>query len=292
VRFAWDRADPSFWGSDPTCWLRVSQTWAGATSPAFLFIPRVGMEVVVSFIDGDPDRPLVTGCVYNGDNAAPAMLPLQATKSVIRTRSVPFGTGYNELSFEDAIGMERVYLRAERDLSELVQNDHEARVGGNEIVTVGGVQTNMVGFDQQVSVGRHYRHAVGGDRQEMTERNVRRTAGGSVDESVYGTYSLLVGGGVSVRAPQGELVANTARGIALESGSSVLRMTDKEEIDTYEKDKGMTLTSFGSTIHLTQDRVEICVGGSSLVITPQMIQANGKTFPATGNPPPQEPPAE
>src|SRR5690606_19218817 len=122
VRFNWDRAPDSFAG-DHTCWLRVSQSWAGNTAPGFLFIPRVGMEVVVAFVDGDPDRPLVTGCVYNGENPTPGMLPIEATKSMIRTRTVPHGMGYNELSFEDAMGRERVHLRAERDLDELVLRD-------------------------------------------------------------------------------------------------------------------------------------------------------------------------
>jgi hypothetical protein len=125
VRFPWDRADTDLSGHY-TCWLRVGRTWAGQTAPAFLFIPRVGMEVIVSFVDGDPDRPLVIGCVYNGDSATPAMLPPQATKSIIRTRTIPMGTGYNELSFEDAVGMERVFPRAERDLAVMVQHNRDS----------------------------------------------------------------------------------------------------------------------------------------------------------------------
>lgn len=286
VRFPWDRADLLGTG-DPTCWLRVSQAWAGQGAPAFLFIPRVGMEVVVSFIDGDPDRPLVTGCVYNGDNPTPGLLPAQATKSIIRTRSVPNGPGHNELSFEDAQGMERVYLRAERDWSVLVQNDHEVRVDHNEQVSIGATATKRVGVDQQLRVGRHCRRSIGGNELEIVMGDRTSSVGGIVDDYVRGDCALQVDGAMSTRVPQGEWVLSAAHGVTVlqGGGTSVVRMSSDED------DKGITLESYGSRIHLTQDRIELRVGSSSLVITPELIQANGKTLPVVDAPPPSGAPS-
>ena len=90
----------------------------------------VGMEVIVSFIDGDPDRPIITGCIHNGNNHPPDILPFRATKSVIRTRTIPHGPGYNELSFEDAMGMEEIYLKAQPAGAPSALPGERARVPG------------------------------------------------------------------------------------------------------------------------------------------------------------------
>jgi type VI secretion system secreted protein VgrG len=295
VRFHWDRAQDDLTGHF-TCWLRVSQAWAGPTAPAFLFIPRVGMEVVVSFVDGDPDRPIVTGCVYNGDHPTPALLPAQATKSVIRTRSIPMGTGYNELSFDDALGMERVHLRAERDLSQLVQNDLDVRVHRNEHRSVGGGRVDEVGVDHALAIGRHYERTVGGHSTESTDGDATRRVRGALQESVGRGYELDVHGALNTQA-SGEWSAY-ATGITVGAGASMLRLTDEETQRGHDNEKGMTLTSFGSMAHLTEnkiqlkvgesvleianDKIELTLGGSKLVVTKEAIVVNGKTLPAGG----------
>ncbi|MFO0616740.1 MAG: type VI secretion system tip protein TssI/VgrG [Polyangiaceae bacterium] len=133
IQFHWDLEGKS--DDHSSCWVRVLQPWAG-TSWGSQFLPRVGMEVVVTFSGGDPDRPLVLGSVYNGVTPPPFALPGKKTRSGVRTRSTPGGQGYNELSFEDAAGAEQVYLHAERDFDEVVQHDHTRTVYGNEAVTV------------------------------------------------------------------------------------------------------------------------------------------------------------
>ena len=92
-----------------TCWIRVAQSWAGASLGA-MFIPRVGQEVVVEFLEGNPDRPLITGVVYNANRPVPYTLPGNKTRSTIKTNSSPGGSGFNELRFEDKAGEEEVYL--------------------------------------------------------------------------------------------------------------------------------------------------------------------------------------
>lgn len=159
VQFHWDREaiDPS----KTSAWIRLAQTWAGHDSSGlhtFLFIPRVGSEVIVTFVDGDPDRPLVTGSVYNAQNLPPLALPDQATRSVIRTETVGGGDGHNELSFEDAAGKEEVYIRAQRDLRELVLNDHKTHVKRNHTNIVDGKDDETVGGDQWLRVKGSERH--------------------------------------------------------------------------------------------------------------------------------------
>ena len=149
VRFHWDRHSPP--DDRASCWIRVAQTWAGPGWGA-VFLPRVGMEVLVEFLDGDPDRPLVTGSVYNSLNQPPVALPDQRTRSAIRTESSPGGGGYNELRFEDARGREELLLRAQRDLREIALHDNTRTVGRDQTLEVGGNQQITVTGDRLVTV--------------------------------------------------------------------------------------------------------------------------------------------
>lgn len=163
VRFPWDR-DGSQREPDTSCWLRVAQPWAG---PGWgtVFIPRVGMEVLVAFIDGDPDQPLCIGSVYNGQNHPPyAPLPEHKTKSTIRSSSSPGGEGNNELTFEDAAGREEIYVHAQRNLREVVEAAHSLRVGAGQSESVGRDQTITVGKDRSVTVTGNQTVIVKGQR--------------------------------------------------------------------------------------------------------------------------------
>ena len=149
VIFHWDRLSPH--DETASCWIRVAQTWAGL-GWGHQFIPRIGMEVLVEFIDGDPDRPVVTGCVYNGLNRPPYTLPDKKTQSGIKTDSSPGGGGSNELRFEDARGGEEVWLHAQKDFNERVENCHSTSVGSDQSDSVGGNQTNTVQKDQTETI--------------------------------------------------------------------------------------------------------------------------------------------
>ncbi len=160
VWFPWDRDHEP--GDDSSVWIRVAQDWAGAGFGS-LFIPRIGMEVVVEFIDGNPDQPLVTRCVHNGDNGPPLELPASKTQSTIRTRSSPGGDGYNELRFEDAAGNEEVYVHAQRDLREEIEREHITCVGANQCNTVQGNRTKSVEGREQNTVGSERVSTIGAD---------------------------------------------------------------------------------------------------------------------------------
>jgi type VI secretion system secreted protein VgrG len=135
VLFHWDRL--SAHDDSSSCWVRVAQMWAGPGWGTW-FLPRIGMEVVVDFLDGNPDRPLVVGCVYNGRNGTPYPLPDEKTKSTIKTNSSVGGEGFNEIRFEDAKGAEEIFIHAQRDQNERVLNNRTRLVKGNEWVNVEG----------------------------------------------------------------------------------------------------------------------------------------------------------
>jgi type VI secretion system secreted protein VgrG len=155
VQFPWDRHG----GNDEksSCWLRVSQVWAGKGFGA-LILPRVGQEVVVGFLEGDPDRPLVVGSVYNGDQKPAITLPDNKTQSGLKTRSSTGGSdsNANELRFEDKMGSEEVLLHAEKDLTIEVENNESLTVTKDRTVKINNNDNESVAKDQTIDVGNNY----------------------------------------------------------------------------------------------------------------------------------------
>ena len=172
VEFHWDRAKLN--SDKSSCWVRVASNWAGDQFGS-VTIPRVGMEVVVTFNEGDPDQPLITGCVPNTLTPTAYLLPEHKTKTVLRSQSSPANGGFNELMIEDRAGQEKIYLRAERDLEQLIQNDStvtvcndrreeiarnsDCAIGGTEEHHTTGLRTTVLGDDDRTSVtGSSYTH--------------------------------------------------------------------------------------------------------------------------------------
>jgi len=153
VRFHWDRTSPH--NDTSSCWVRVGTAWAG---PGFgtSFIPRIGMEVIVNFLDGNPDRPVITGCVYNGKNLPPYALPDERTRSGILTRSTPAGDdpapGFNELRFEDAKGQEEIFVHAQRNLTTKILACEQRSIGASQQITVGGHASRHVKKDHDDTI--------------------------------------------------------------------------------------------------------------------------------------------
>ncbi|TAK28536.1 MAG: type VI secretion system tip protein VgrG [Myxococcaceae bacterium] len=196
VRFHWERD-----GRSPEdaqrAWVRVAQAWAG-NGFGFVFVPRKDMEVVVQFIDGDPDRPLITGGVYNGTHPPPYDLerPEAVTRSVIRTQSTPGGdpAHYNELSFQDQSGREEVFLRAERDLREEVLHDHATHVHAAQSNTVDASQTERIGVDQSVRVQRDRKGVIDRDDQLLVRRDREAKVLGDDTQGVVGEHRVRIDG--------------------------------------------------------------------------------------------------
>lgn len=190
VKFHWDRLGAR--DDHASCWIRVSQAWAGPGWGA-LYLPRIGQEVVVEFMEGNADRPIVTGSVYNGSNPPPLQLPNEKTKSTLKSASSPGSDGANELRFEDAKGAEEVHLHAQRDLNIQVENDKSQRVGGHETLTVGKDRSRSIGANQTLEVGGNDTTSVGG-QQSLAVGGSRTTAvAGSHTETVGGNQTSSVG---------------------------------------------------------------------------------------------------
>ncbi|CAM3543238.1 Phage-related baseplate assembly protein [Vibrio aerogenes CECT 7868] len=132
LHFPWDRYSNA--DDKSSCWVRVSHEWAGAEY-GMVMLPRIGHEVIVSFLNGDPDQPIVTGRTYNANNKAPYPLPDAMTKTVLRTESHQ-GSGFNELSFEDQSGSEKIYLHGQKDYVAVIENDVTGMVGNDQHLTV------------------------------------------------------------------------------------------------------------------------------------------------------------
>lgn len=161
--FPWDRRAAKD-GSD-TCWVRVMQNWAGSGWGGQV-IPRIGMEVMVSYLEGDPDRPVVTGVVPNERQTVPYDLPGNKTRSVLRSNTHK-GEGFNEISFEDEQGQEDLFLHAQKDMTQKVLNNQSANVGANRVETVGSSSSLKVGANAVETVGRNKNVTVGGGGLQM-----------------------------------------------------------------------------------------------------------------------------
>ena len=199
VQFHWDREGQ--WDERSSCWIRVSQAWAGSGWGS-LFVPRVGSEVVVDFVEGDLDHPLILGGVYHGTNVPPYGLPADRTASTLKSSSTPGGGGSNELRLEDRTGAERIYVHAERDLTVDVDRDHSTSVGNDETLRVGndrdktvdGDEREIIGHDRSIEVGGQHVERIAGDESITVEGESEKIVGASLTESVGANRTLSVGG--------------------------------------------------------------------------------------------------
>lgn len=280
VQFHWDRKGKK--NEQSSCWLRCAQAWGGAGRGS-MFIPRIGDEVIVSFLEGDPDWPLITGSVYNGANPPLYDLPGNKTRSTIRTKSYPRSNGYNELRFEDKAGSEEVYLQGERDWNILIKNDKGQTVGHDETLTVGNNREKMVGFNQTVSIGANHTETIGANKTETVAINKAETIGVAKELTVGGLYQVSVGAAMNetvVAAKTEEVGLTKAVYVGMHMNEKVLGnrviAVDKNMSTTVEqnstlKAKTITLEAADEIIFKTGDSTismkssgEIVIKGASL----------------------------
>jgi len=156
VQFYWDRLGKK--NESSSCWVRVSQIWAGKNW-GWMTIPRMGQEVIVDFLEGDPDRPIITGRVYNAEQMPPYTLPDNQTQSGIKSRSSKTGAAenFNEIRFEDLKGSEMVTVHAEKDMETTVENDDTQKVQRNRLINVDGTHTETIVQDTAITIseGNH-----------------------------------------------------------------------------------------------------------------------------------------
>jgi type VI secretion system secreted protein VgrG len=207
VQFPWDRLKAS------SCWVRVSSPWAGSGFGG-LHVPREGQEVIVEFIEGDPDKPIVTGRVYNGTNLPPFGLPGGATKSGFLTRSMPDGSAAtaNELRLDDKKGDEQFFIHAEKNMDTEVEKDQTLWVGQNRTNTIDKDQTEHVKGNKKITVDKEHTEKIVGNMTETIVGSQTQNVGGSRTMSVSGSHSETIGTtqNITVAAAQGVSVGGAA----------------------------------------------------------------------------------
>jgi type VI secretion system secreted protein VgrG len=192
VQFHWDRLGKK--NEKSSCMVRVAQLWAGRNFGA-MFIPRVGHEVIVDFLEGDPDQPIITGCVYNGDNMPPWKLPDHATQSGVLTRSTKGGAvGHaNMIRFEDKKGGEQLAVHAERNLDTSVEADETHSVGHDRRKTIEHDETSEIKNNRSKTVGIDEKTTIGGNRTESVGKNEDIAVGVNRSEKVGASETVHIG---------------------------------------------------------------------------------------------------
>ncbi|AUH14724.1 type VI secretion protein VgrG [Dickeya solani] len=203
LQFPWDRYGAS--DDQSSCWVRVSQGWAGGQY-GLIAIPRIGHEVVVSFLEGDPDQPIVTGRTFHATNPSPYPLPANKTRTSLRTTTHK-GAGFNELRFEDQAGQEEVFIHAQKDMNTVVLNNRSTGVGGDHAENVGRDQVGVVGRHQVLKIV---------ENQATDIQGAQKVAIGAGRETdVTGNDKLTVTGDITITSTGGDITLSTAGGGSL-----------------------------------------------------------------------------
>ena len=278
VQFHWDREGKL--DENSSCWVRVAQLWSGKGWGA-QFIPRVGQEVVVTFLDGDPDRPLVTGCVFNGANTVPYALPAQQTRSALRSQSTPGGPGYNEIGFEDKKDAEELFLHAQKDMLTKVLNDCARSVGHDDSVTVKNDQTLEVQEgNQKITVTKGNRETaiaagtdtltVKGTRSVTVEGDETHVSKANFTHTVKGNYTLKVSGDLTIEVT-GAVRIKAGTTLDNEAGTALGNKAGTELVNkagtNLTNNAGVTLTSKAGASQTVD-------GGGMLTLKGGMVKIN------------------
>jgi type VI secretion system secreted protein VgrG len=213
VQFHWDREGGRDQAS--SCWIRVATHWAGRNWGS-IYIPRIGQEVVVDFLEGDPDRPIIVGSVYNAMNMPPYELPADKTRSGILSSTSPGGDGFNQIRFEDKKGSEEIFIHAQKDMNAVVENDRtvtvrhdetiriannrETVVDNNDTTTVGKKMTITVKADRDAKIMGSDTRQVTGDSSETLMQSEKHTVGTSRTTTIAASDTLTAGGSVTITA--------------------------------------------------------------------------------------------
>lgn len=275
VQFQWDRVGKR--DDHSSCFVRVAQGMAG-NGWGMLFLPRRGMEVVVSFVDGDPDRPVVTGCLYNGVHKPP-YLPDEKTKSTIRSQTASNKDGeegFNEFRFEDAPGAEEIFLHAERNLNEVVKQAHSTSVGGDQSLTVSGDRNKSVEGEETQTIQKSQTIDVEMDRTvTITGKDTLTVEGGLREETLHQGFKRTVDTGDSE-----ELVSGGDKKVTISAGSYTLA----QQQNTLTADEaGISFTSPSNLVLTGDASIELVCGSSRIVLTPDKVEIHAPTISITGD---------
>jgi type VI secretion system secreted protein VgrG len=277
VQFHWDRVGKK--DENSSCWVRVSHPWAGKNW-GMVALPRIGQEVIVDFLEGDPDRPIITGRVYNAEQMPPYTLPGNMTQTGIKSRSTKQGTpdNFNEFRFEDKKGQEQVYVHAEKDFDGIIEhnetraigNDRSKTVGHDETVSVshdrnesvgnnegisigvnrsldvGSNATTSVGANRSITVGKDESHDVSGKRQRSVGKDESVEVGENLSETVGKNVTVSIGENQTLSVGK-DSKSQIGKKYYLEAGDEITLKTGDASI-TMKKDGSITIKGKDITI--------------------------------------------
>ncbi|MBC7708693.1 MAG: type VI secretion system tip protein VgrG [Rhizobacter sp.] len=289
VHFYWDRYDKK--NQDSSCWIRVSQPWAGEKW-GFIHIPRIGQEVIVDFIGGDPDYPIITGRVYNADQMPPYDLPANKTASGIKSRSTMGGSScdFNEIRMEDLKGKEQLYVHAQRNLDTVVETDESRMVGhdrstrinhddnrfvvnddrhviqANQTHQIDGNQDTKVKANQSTTVDGNQSSVVHGDRTQAIDGKLNEETGGDHLETVKGKHNFAVSG------DENNIISG--KQINMIKGDRTALISGDDSYTTSGKTAVMATT--GYSVSTGMEYAETCKQRSAMVYTTDDTKIMGK----------------
>jgi type VI secretion system secreted protein VgrG len=280
VQFFWDRKGKK--DDKSSCWIRVAEQWAGKNW-GFVCNPRIGQEVIVDFLEGDPDRPLITGRVYNAEQMPPYDLPGNMTQSGIKSRSSKGGSpaNFNELRFEDKKGSELVTLHAEKDQSIEVEHDEAHWVGHDRTKTIDRDETTHVKRDRTETVDRDEKITIHGNRTEEVDKDEKITIHGNRTEVVDKDETITIHGNRTETVDKDETITisggrteNVSKDESITIGGSRTENVSKDEsitisggrTENVSKDESITIGG-GRTVSVSKDESITISGGQTINVT-------------------------
>ncbi|WP_339492867.1 type VI secretion system Vgr family protein [Pseudomonas sp. EA_15y_Pfl2_R67] len=261
VHFHWDRHDQS--NENSSCWIRVSQAWAGKNWGS-VQLPRIGQEVIVSFLEGDPDRPIITGRVYNAEQTVPYALPANATQSGTKSRSSKGGSpaNFNEIRMEDNKGAEQLFIHAEKnqdievendethwvghDRSKTIDNDETVHVKHDRTETVDNNETITIGVDRKEKVGNNETISIGVNRTEDVGSNEKITIGADRTENVGSNETITIGADRTEKVGANEKISIASNRTEDVGGNETIGITGNRN-ETVQGNEGIEISGNQST---------------------------------------------
>ncbi|MFR0716265.1 type VI secretion system Vgr family protein [Enterobacterales bacterium BD_CKDN230030183-1A_HGKHYDSX7] len=265
VSFPWDRESKN--DEFSSCWVRVSQGWAGGGWGA-MAIPRVGQDVIIHYVNADPDQPMITGRTYCGNQLPPYELPKHKTRMTIKSQTHK-GRGFNELRFEDELGRQEVFIHAERDQNNVVKNDETTQVGNDrrehvehdETIIVGNDREETVGHDERITIGQDASLSVGRNQTIDIGKDRIETIGNHRQDRITANHHVVIGGNLE------QQVEGHAE---LEARAEIRRRT---RIYTLRAAEAVVIQGPGGSIR---------IDASGLTLDSPMIRINGELLKSAG----------
>jgi type VI secretion system secreted protein VgrG len=307
VQFHWDRYGKN--DENSSCWIRVSQPWAGKGWGS-VSIPRIGQEVIVDFFEGDPDQPIIVGKVYNGESMPPYSLPGDAVVSGLKTNTHK-GKGYNEMSMNDTAGKEGITIHGQYDMNTTVQHDQSTtvknnrtdhivvndtlNVDANRTVHIKGKLSKTVDTGEEVAVTAGYKETISGSATSTVNGGLKTTVNGGENNTINGGLSRTVNAGSNTTVTGGEIVDVTGGLSEFVTGDRVTTVTGPikqsatattdihaDGAGTYTSDASLKLAVAGSVIEITPSAITISAAGSTIKIDAAGVAINGAKISLNG----------